>query len=91
MKKEIIQNLLDQYNSQNDTTKPALTEKYNYQLTESQFDTIMNALKEQNELYEKIKPVMSQLVDHGKVELGTPQSKSLIEAYGILEKGVQNA
>lgn len=36
--------LLDQYNSQNDTQKPGLTEEYNYQLTEAQFDLIQKAL-----------------------------------------------
>ena len=46
MIEQLMQLLLDQYNSQNDTSKPDPTEKYNYKLTESQFDTIISALKE---------------------------------------------
>jgi hypothetical protein len=44
---QLIQKLYDQYNSQNDTSKPMLSEEYKYTLTESEFDIIMKGLKEQ--------------------------------------------
>ena len=41
----LMQKLINQYNSQNDTIKPRCTEKYDYKLTESEFDLIQTALK----------------------------------------------
>ena len=44
--KEILQLLIDQYNSQNDTTVPSELVKYDYELTHEQFLVIEIVLKE---------------------------------------------
>tara|TARA_R100000951_G_scaffold101420_1_gene92966 strand:- start:37064 stop:37270 length:207 start_codon:yes stop_codon:yes gene_type:complete len=41
----LIQNLLNQFNGQNDTIKPKCDEKYNYRLTEGEFDVIIDTIK----------------------------------------------
>ena len=49
MPEKLIQKLLDQYNNQNDTTKPMPSEQYDYKLTESEFDMIISALREKQD------------------------------------------
>ena len=57
---KLKQNLISQYNNQNDTAKPRFDEDYNYKLIESELDGIISLIDEKVESIDKVHSLLQK-------------------------------